>query len=292
MDERPVTGLLGATSLVGECVIPLLIDDGRQVFAFSRKAPECKTEAGLTWLQPGALMPSHRGITQIKDWLCVAPIWILPHYFSMLERHGACRVVALSSTSRFTKIHSSDVAESTIASRLADSEKLLQKWAESRGIDWIILRPTLIYGRGRDKNITEIAHFVKRFGFFPLLGKAQGLRQPIHAEDVASACMAALRVALPANRAYNISGGETLPYREMVNRVFSALQCPPRPVTIPLVIFRLVGAFLHLIPGYRHWSTAMAERMNIDLVFDHTDAIRDLGFSPRPFRLAPEDLPK
>jgi len=292
VDERPVTGLLGATSLVGECVIPLLIDDGRQVFAFSRKAPECNTEAGLTWLQPGGTSPDHSALPQIRDWLCLAPIWVLPDYFPMLERHGASRVVALSSTSRFSKMASPDPAERATAARLAESEVRFQAWAESRNIDWIVLRPTLIYGRGRDKNITEIARFVNRFGFFPLLGKAQGLRQPIHAEDVASACMAALRVALPVNRAYNISGGETLPYGEMVSRVFSALQCQPRPVTIPLIIFRLAGALLHLIPGYRHWSTAMAERMNIDLVFDHTDAIRDLGFSPRPFRLAPEDLPK
>jgi len=31
--------------------------------------------------------------------------------------------------------------------------------------------------------------------------------------------------------------------------------------------------------------------MNRDLVFDHADAARDLGFSPRLFALSPEDLP-
>ncbi len=64
-----------------------------------------------------------------------------------------------------------------------------------QGVEWVILRPTLIYGHGRDKNITEIARFIRRFGFFPLLGKANGLRQPIHVEDVAEACFAALRIS-------------------------------------------------------------------------------------------------
>lgn len=35
----------------------------------------------------------------------------------------------------------------------------------------------------------------------------------------------------------------------------------------------------------------MAERMNRDLVIDHADAVRDLGFKPRGFALAAEDLP-
>ena len=35
----------------------------------------------------------------------------------------------------------------------------------------------------------------------------------------------------------------------------------------------------------------MAERMNRDLVFDHSDAERDLNLELRRFDLAPEDLP-
>ena len=52
---------------------------------------------------------------------------------------------------------------------------------------------------------------------------AQGLRQPIHVEDVAAVCFSALRAPDAANRAYNISGGETLTYSDMVERVFVAL---------------------------------------------------------------------
>lgn len=282
--------MLGARSMVGVSVVPLLVGDGRHVHAFSRKPSGRKIEAGVTWLQLDGLSPINPATSKIEDWLCVAPIWVLPQYFSMLERYGARRIVALSSTSLFTKTDSSDPAESATAARLAEGETRLRTWGEDKGVEWVILRPTLIYGRGRDKNITEIARFVSRFGFFPVLGTAMGLRQPIHAEDVAAACVAALTVPGASNRAYNISGGETLPYREMVCRVFAAMQRRPRLVTIPRSVFRMAVACLRMFPRYRHWSTAMAERMNHDLVFDHTDATRDLGFSPRPFRLAFEDV--
>jgi len=222
--------------------------------------------------------------------ICAAPIWVLPEHFALLEACRVRRVLAISSTSRFTKDDSSDPQEQTIAQRLADAEAQLQAWAESRGVEWVILRPTLIYGQGRDKNLCEIARFIRRFGFFPLLGSAQGLRQPIHVQDVATACLAALRAPAAANRAYNVSGGSTLAYQQMAAQVFSALGRPTRLLRVPLWAFGVALAALRCLPRYRHWSAAMAERMNRDLVFDHSDAARDFAFAPRVFALRREDL--
>ena len=260
--------------------------------AFSRQ-PRENVDAGIEWQvlstsHPEPLPPRYNGI---KYWICAAPVWILPDYFRLIKESGARRVVALSSTSRFTKCNSSVSSERIVAQRLIAGETHLQEWAEKNGIEWVILRPTLIYGRGQDKNISEIMRFAQKFGFFPLLGQADGLRQPIHAEDVAAACLAALKSPRAANRAYNISGGEILSYREMVRRIFTALHQKPRMVPIPLTVFKSVLACLRLFPGYRPWSVGMALRMSRDMVFDHSGAARDFGFSPRPFRLTPEDVP-
>ena len=284
--------LLGGSGPTGECLLPLLTQAGRRVVAFSRQARQ-NVMSGVEWQSLSTSRPKHLPHRQnkVKDWICAAPVWALPDYFHLLEESGAQRLVALSSTSRFTKSDSSDSAERIIAQRLIAAETQLQEWAEKNGIEWIILRPTLIYGRGRDKNIAEIARFVHRFGFFPLLGKAEGLRQPIHVEDVAAACLAALKSPKAANRAYNISGGATLPYREMVRRIFTALHQQPRMVTVPLTVFKSALACLRLFPEYRSWSVGMAARMNRDMVFDHSDAARDFGFSPRPFQLTMEDIP-
>lgn len=290
MDERRV-GVLGATSLVGEFLLPLLVRAGWRVTAFSRRHVD-RMGQDIVWKQIApSPQPSPARGEGVGNWVCVAPIWVLPDYFDWLKASGARRVVALSSTSRFTKGDSSDRDEQAVAQRLSQSEARLQTWAKENGIEYVILRPTLIYGGGRDKNISEIARFICRFKFFPLLGRARGLRQPVHAEDVAAACLAALETEGASSRAYNLSGGETLTYREMVNRVFAALGRRPSLLCVPLWIFGVAVKCLRLLPRYRHWSIAMAERMNRDLVFGHAEATRDLGFSPRPFRLEVEDLP-
>ena len=287
-------GVLGATGFVGACLLPLLAQAGRQTLAYSRKASE-RIDDEVEWrLAPAAkesLVIPLAGGQSVPAWICAAPIWVLPEYFSLLETYGARRVVVLSSTSRYTKDDSPDPEEQTLARRLAETEARVQTWAENRGVEWVILRPTLIYGLGRDKNITEIARFIRHFGFFPVFGKAGGLRQPVHVQDVAGACITALQTSGAVNRAYTLSGGETLSYRDMVTRVFAALSRQPRLLPVPLSAFRVAVALLRYLPRYRHWSAAMAERMNRDLVFDHYEATRDLAFEPRNFVLSAEDLP-
>lgn len=283
-------GLIGATSLVGECLLPMIKRKGMRVIAFSRSSGN-PSKGGIEWRQLSE-HPFTGGAEEVIDfWICVAPIWVLPEHFRLLEAHNARRVVALSSTSRFTKGKSSDPGEQELARLLAGGEDALRTWAEARGVEWVILRPTLIYGRGRDKNVTEIMNFISRFGFFPLFGSAKGLRQPVHAEDVAQACLHALEESVGTNYAYNLSGGETLSYREMVGRIFDAIGRRPRLLTVPLWFFHLALMLMHLLPRYRHWTAAMAERMNQDLVFDHSEAAENLKFSPRPFRLDVKDLP-
>jgi len=286
-------GILGARSFVGRCLLSQLVEQGYRPLAFSRTCPEVAAD-GVVWHQtpqPDALQNAANKWGAIPYWICVAPIWVLPAYFAWLEACGVRKIVALSSTSRFTKDQSMDAQEQVLAKCLADAEAEVQQWAAQRGIDWVILRPTLIYGLKRDKNVSEIARFICRFGFFPVFGRAQGLRQPIHAQDVAKACVQALAADQGGCCAYNISGAEVLSYRAMVTRVFDAMGRRTRILTLPFWVFRFAVATARCIPRYRHLSVAMAERMNRDLVFDHSHAAQTLGFVPRQFTLSKEDLP-
>ena len=297
VDEMVSIGVVGATSLVGGCILRLYAHQSRSVTAFSRRPALAPRVHQANWYGLGldAQMDGTAPSTPISHWIYVAPIWTLPEYFPSLLAMGARRVVAISSTSRFTKAVGRDVAEpleNQIAQKIADAEEFFIRWAEERGIEWVILRPTLVYGFGCDKNISEIARFIYGFRCFPLLGDAQGLRQPIHAEDVAIAAIAALDSHEVQAQAFNISGGETLTYSEMVSRIFVASEITQRFIHVPLILFRFGLAFLALFPRYRRWNPSMAARMNQDLIVDSEEACRQLGLSPRKFVLTDVDLPK
>jgi nucleoside-diphosphate-sugar epimerase len=257
--------------------------------AFSR-LPSRQDSAGIKWLRLEAAADPDGGPKplqpEIHNWISLLPIWTLEEHFGLLESYNLQRVVALSSTSRFTKEASPDPDERAVARRLAEGERRLARWAGEQRAATIILRPTLIYGYGRDQNISEIARFIRRFGFFPVCGAASGLRQPVHADDVAAACLAALETVPAGIRHYNLSGAEILTYRTMVSRVFAALGKRPVFLPLPLWVFRIATVCLNFLSPHGHSLYAMAKRMNHDLVFDHSAAQVDLKFFPRQFQAA------
>jgi nucleoside-diphosphate-sugar epimerase len=278
--------VLGARSLVGAPLVSRLEAASYRVVAFTRAEPSA-SRGEVRWRQ----LPSVGSTEPISDWISVVPIWTLAEHFDLLSASGARRLVALSSTSRYTKEHSSDPAERALAEQLTAGEQRVQAFATEHGIAITTLRPTLIYGFGRDRNICAVARFIHRYGCFPLIGGGVGLRQPVHAREVAAACLLALRSGAAFDRGYEISGGETLSYREMVCRVFAALDRRPRFAAIPQALARLAARMAGLLPGRRQFSVGVIERMTQDLVFEHGEAARDFGYSPGSFVITAADLP-
>jgi rhamnosyl/mannosyltransferase len=279
----------GATSQVGRFLLPKLTAAGTAVYALSRREGgaglDSAKESAVHWLRADLVQPDMaETLPPAYALIHIASIQLLPALLPGMAAIGVRRVIAFSSTSRFGKARSADPEEIEFVARLAQAEEDVERVCNERGIDWTIFRPTLIYGACMDSNVMTIAKLIRKFGVFPLLGEAQGERQPVHADDLAEACVLALEASATFGKVYNLSGGEILTYREMVERIFAALGKKPRFVRVPFVAFRLAMALVSLVPRYRDFNTEMARRMNDDLVFDHAEATRDFGYAPRSFQ--------
>ncbi len=273
----------GATGLVGPDLLPLLRGRGCGVQAISRRAPD-GASPGLTWTALDlAAGPPSAALSPAGALIHAAPIWLLPPWLPCFAELGVRRVVAFSSTSRQTKADSPVARERELARRLADAEAALASLARAHGMRWTLLRPSLIYGGGRDRNVSDVARLIRRFGFFPIAGEGRGGRQPVHAADLAAAAVAVLDNPATFDRAYDVPGGETLTYAEMVRRIARGLGRRPRLLRIPRPLLRGALAMASRLPRWRHLTPAMADRMDEDLVFDAAPARRDFGYDPRPF---------
>ncbi len=215
-----------------------------------------------------------------------SPIWLASEaVLTRLVELGMTRLVAFSSTSRLTKGESSEAAEREVVAQLAKGETAIADVCAANGVAYTILRPTLIYDEGQDENVSQIASLIRKLGFFPVCGQASGLRQPVHARELARAAIQALPAEAAFNQAYNLSGGEALTYREMVERIFRGMGRKPLIVPLPLEVWRLaLGALDWLRPNKTlKRNVNMAARMNVDLWFDHAAATHDFGYQPGPF---------
>jgi nucleoside-diphosphate-sugar epimerase len=278
----------GARGLVGRHLLPLLVGRGFAVLAVSRHpVPAEGAEAGVRWvamdLERPVALPERSHVL-----VHAAPIWLLPRSLPLAADSGVRRVVAFSSTSRFTKRGSGSPRERETAERIASAEQVVQETCRALDIRWTILRPTLVHGGGLDRNVSDVARFVRRFGFFPIAGDGRGLRQPVRAGDLARAVLAVLDRSTTFDRAYDTPGGETLTYAEMVSRIAGGVGRDPRLLHVPLPLLRGVLSVARRMPGLGHLTPDMADRMNQDLVFDVTPARRDFGYDPGPFRFPGE----
>lgn len=270
----------GATSQVGSFLLPRLLRDGHKLFAISRCLRD--GDEGVEWLVDDVSSPT-MAWPPVDALIHVAPLRLLPALLPDFLVKGGRRVICFGTTSRYSKAVSGAAKEKIFAAEQTAAESKVAELCEAAGAAWTVFRPTLIYGAGLDRNVTVIARLIRRFGVFPLLGAASGRRQPVHADDLAAACVAVLVESKTFNSTYDLAGGETLTYRQMVERIFAAEGRTPRFLPMPLVAFRVAMWCVSRIPRFKDFNAEMARRMNEDLVFDSTHAVQDFHFAPRRF---------
>lgn len=270
--------VLGASGATGRFLLPRLLEAGHEVLALSRTP---RADAHLRWIvgDLDAQMPELPALDAIFS---LGPLDACARWFAHARVEGRPRLVALGSMSVQTKRDSADAHERNLALRLGDAEQALAETADARGCAWTLLRPTLIYGAGIDRSLTPIARMAMRWRVFPRLAGARGLRQPVHADDLASACLAAFLQPRSAGRSYALGGGERLSFDAMLARVRASLPMRTLPVPVPLGVVRVLAGIAPRF-GLPALRAAMIERLGEDLIADHRPAVAELGWAPRDF---------
>lgn len=271
--------VFGASGQIGTPLLRRLADARWDVVAVSREPRE--DAGGVRWLQ-GDLVHCE-GLPRAVD--AVFSCGPLDHFARWYAQSAidAGRVVAFGSTSASAKAGSGDAVERDLARRLREGEAGVFAAAIVRGSTATVLRPTLVYGAGRDRTLALIAGFARRRGWVALPSGATGLRQPVHVDDLADAALSACEADATGGRAYDLPGGETLPYREMVARVLAAIEPRPRLFELPAPVFSAALAGARVAGMARGIGDAAIGRLREDLVFDPRAAQADFGYVPRPF---------
>ncbi|MDP3051512.1 MAG: NAD-dependent epimerase/dehydratase family protein [Eubacteriales bacterium] len=187
-----------------------------------------------------------------------------------LER-GIRRVLFVNTTGVFSKFRS-----------CSELYRQLEKEILESGLDYTIVRPTMIYGNQRDRNIHKLVRVIDRFPIVPVIGRGTGLMQPIYARDLAQAIAAAYIKPIGVGKAYNVAGRSPLRYIELLRAIVRALGKKRRFVHVPYSIALAVGLVGNHIPNGLI-DLEKVQRLTEDKVFDYSDAERDLGFSPISF---------
>ncbi|MBI2912135.1 MAG: NAD-dependent epimerase/dehydratase family protein [Chloroflexi bacterium] len=102
-------------------------------------------------------------------------------------------------------------------------------------VERVIVRPCLVYGPGDRFFLPRVAPLARRLGWLPvpLAGGGMGTLDLVHAADVAMALVLAGRCPVAAGRAYNVTGGDPRPLRQILEILFRAAGRRLRVAPVP-----------------------------------------------------------
>lgn len=273
--------ILGASSQIGRLVGARIAASGGSAIAIRHIKPVDEEGGAISVVDADF----DHGLPSLplrpRQVISATELFRLPDLIGPLADVGMERLVCFSSTSIYSKIDSPNDYERERIRSVAAAEGAVIQACEKLGIGWTILRPTMIYGGGANRNVTRAARTILRFGCYPISPPADGLRAPIHADDLAAVSLRAVEADQARNTAFDLAGGETLTYREMIGRIFDALGKPRR--FLPLPLLPLAADVLGGLTRRPEINAEVARRMNRDLVCDDGEARKHLDWNPHSF---------
>lgn len=170
--------------------------------------------------------------------------------------------------------------ESRKKNYIAIEDNLLKKNANIT-----ILRPTMIYGNQRDKNMHKLINFVDKYSFFPIFGHGQSLMSPIHAEDLGNAYFDVLSNSNATfGKQYDLSGSTNIAYVDLVKMTAGYLGKQIYLIYVPIWLSLMLVYIANFLTKSRFPVTVeQVQRLTENKVVDWTDAQKDFNFSPMAF---------
>jgi uncharacterized protein YbjT (DUF2867 family) len=270
--------LTGGTGLLGGALLELLTAEGHETRCLIRA--HSPNAARLDREQVEILL----GDAVDEDDLCkalqdtdallhVAGIEYAPAVVEAARRAGVERLVVVGSTS----------AHSSYEFRAGPKLRMEEVVRES-GLSWTIVRPSMIYGSERDRNVHRLLRFLDRSPVFPIFGPGTNLWQPVYHEDCAHGVLEALKRPASVHRSYDLPGAEPLMYLDMVKTAASALGRELRIVRLPIEPVRGALVMAEKLRLPLPIDSGQVTRLREDKAYPYEDARRDLDYGPRPFR--------
>ncbi len=167
----------------------------------------------------------------------------------------------------------------------ADGEQAIR---DAHGLDWTILRPSVIFGP-EDRFMNMFAAMQRLLPVIPL-ARASTRFQPVYVGDVAQAIVNALDNPATFGKTYELAGPDVYTLEELV-RLAGRWSGHPRHVwALPYTLGQMQAALLEVAPGPALMSRDNFDSMSVDNVASGPIA-QELGVVPTPMAaVAPEYL--
>ncbi|KAK4482366.1 hypothetical protein RD792_009519 [Penstemon davidsonii] len=175
-----------------------------------------------------------------------------------------------------------------LRAKAAAEEAILRELPEAT-----VMKPAVMIGT-EDRILNPWAHFVKKYGFLPLIGDGSTKIQPVYVVDVASAIVAALKDdGSSMGKTYELGGPEIYTMHQLAELMYDTIREWPHYVKIPFPIAKAVSMPREVLLNKVPFPMPVPTIFNLDaiealttdtLVSESALKFDDLGIAPRKLK--------
>lgn len=175
------------------------------------------------------------------------------------------------------------------------SKRTAEGLVKSSGLQYTIIRPTLVYEKGRGGlEFDMFLKYLRRFPIVPFIGTGKSLKRPVFVEDIIKGLVAVNDNPRAYGKVYNFSGGETISMKAFSRLCLACMNrnntlIVPVPVWFCRVLATILKWFMKNPPLRRQTIAGIIQDANLD----PKEAMVDLGYCPaRVSEKLPECFPR
>lgn len=231
----------GAAGFIGRNLVPRLMARGHRVrAAYHSEGGEGSEAPGLEWRRcdvtdPASLERLADGCDRVVH-LAGIPKGRGTRTLERVHATGTrnlIRAVQRGRVSRFVLV--SALGASPAAGAFFRSKFQAEDAVMASGIDYVVLRPSVVYGPG-DHFTSALVRLLKELPAFPILGDGTFHIQPVAVEDLADAICQCVERPDVSGRIYEVAGPDALSFVKTVRLVGRAIGVRKAVVRLPVVL--------------------------------------------------------
>ena len=169
-------------------------------------------------------------------------------------------------------------------------DRFVRETCEQHGILLTVLRPTMIYGCSRDRNLIRLIRMADRLPFIPVVNGGYEALQPVHYADLGRSFFDVLiQERSTISKDFILSGEQPILFRDMLLSIGKTLGKPVRLMSCPYWIAYPAAWLLYLLTARKIDLREKIQRMCEPRAYGHEEAAAAFGFHPRSFESGIKD---
>ncbi|MBO4693930.1 MAG: hypothetical protein J5659_06055 [Clostridia bacterium] len=168
--------------------------------------------------------------------------------------------------------------------RLNVFEPQIRKDFENRGVKYVFIRPTMIFGTPRDHNISTFIRWFNKYPIFPIVGRGKASIQPVSRLDVAEGYYLILKnLDTLESTDYIVSGEKEMKLIEMFRIITELSGHCVRFFNVPYPLARFLVVAVWLISFGKIDFREKLDRLTEDRAYPHERITKEFGYEPKSF---------